>query len=770
MTLRARPARLFAHDLDRRACGHTARPACASSTDGPAGNPATAPSSERERLPRSAASALPAATPAFIRCAPPPPRHGLWHLAREMLRRSRLSALLLTLPALLAGCGDDAASPTDDAGTTPLEDAGPPPADVGPVEIPEGWPKAECDALDPTACALPWPSSLYLEPSDATPTGHRLTFGATSLPRNGRRVHIAPALFEGLDGYGLGTPILFDLGPLDFEALPGEWDGLERSVEASSPTLLLERTADGWRRVPHFIEPDANALEGQRVTFLRPAELLRPSTRYAVILRDLRDPDGAPVPPSPAFAALRDGAPSGDAGVEARRDAFEALFAELEAFGVARDELILAWDFTTGSDAARQGRLDDAIARGLEAAPEGGALSVHEVEARARPGEGGDEDAHIRYTIQARMTVPSVLAPRDDEADGFQLALDADGRVEVRGERTVRVLVQVPHRALEGEPEGVIVYGHGLFGDENEVRAGHLKRLAEEQGYVLLGVPLAGMSGDDLEAVTAMTTDLNFFGVLADPLHQGILDHHLLARAALSGRLQAMLEEVDPAIAIDGEDVGFFGASQGGIFGQTILATAPDIRRAILAVPGNNYVTMLERSINFARFADLLRLAYARPRDLPIVLAAVQLLWDRTDPVSYVGRMVGEWEGASEDDPERDALFLVSKGDYQVAVLTNEVAARTFPEALPLLAPYDGTRPRPFALNEASYPRDGSGIVLFDFGNPWPSDRGNRPPDDGLSDPHSRIAEVDEAGPMIRTFLGEGRIEDICGGDGCTPR
>jgi len=150
--------------------------------------------------------------------------------------------------------------------------------------------------------------------------------------------------------------------------------------------------------------------------------------------------------------------------------------------------------------------------------------------------------------------------------------------------------------------------------------------------------------------------------------------------------------------------------------------------------------------------------------DRAVALAALQLNWDRTDPVSYVGRMLRPAGSA----PARRALMLLAKGDRQVAVVTNEIAARTHPDTLRVLSNYDDRLP--FGLVETPYPLDGSGIVLFDFGNAWPSDRGNLAPMSDLPDPHSRIAEIEEAGTVLDTFLREGRIIDVCGGDGCNPR
>lgn len=662
-------------------------------------------------------------------------------------------ALLCTcwLLSLSIACGDD------DSAIAP--DMAPDGAMGDDLGAPMGDP--DCDPLDPTACALPWPSSLYLEPAD-TATGVRLAFGEESLPFNARRNHLSPALFEGLDGYGHGTPIIFDVGPLDVDRLPGEWERMGDSVEADSPTLLLKETSEGFERVPHWMELDRNASRDP-LTYMRPAVILDPATRYVVVLRNLPGADGATVEPSEAFAALRDGRPSPDERVEARRPAFDALFEELEDEGIARDELVLAWDFVTGSTEAIHERLDRSIALGLAEAPDGGTLTFDEVETFETA-----DNPNIRYRIRATMTVPSVVRERDEpelDAPGFELNLDGGGEVQLNGTRTSRVLIHVPHSAISGEPVGVMVYGHGLFGNEQEIRAGHIQRLANEYGFVVLGVPMLGMSDDDFNTAIAMTSDMNRFVVISDALHQGILDHHLLARAGQQTLGDQLASEVDEAIAVDGSELVYFGGSQGGIFGQTILATSPDITRGVMAVPGNNYVTLLQRSVNFSQFGTLLKNAYRNDTNVAIVTAAVQLLWDRTDPVSYVDRML---HGPAFGDPERQALHLISKGDYQVAVVTNEIAARTWPGELHLMAGYDERIP--YGLTETAYPlEEGSAIVLFDFGNPWPDDRGNLPPDDGLTDPHSRIAEVNAAGELMDAFLREGRVIDICGGDGCNP-
>ena len=52
------------------------------------------------------------------------------------------------------------------------------------------------------------------------------------------------------------------------------------------------------------------------------------------------------------------------------------------------------------------------------------------------------------------------------------------------------------------------------------------------------------------------------------------------------------------------------GNSQGGIEGGALTAIAPDFDRAVLGVPGMNYSTLLQRSVDFAPFRALLEGAY----------------------------------------------------------------------------------------------------------------------------------------------------------------
>lgn len=616
-------------------------------------------------------------------------------------------------------------------------------------------PLADCDPLDPHVCSFPWPSNLYLVPDAARATGYTLRFGEASLPARGRdQRHIDPAPFARMDGYGLGTSLQVILPGVKIEALAQE-ESIARSLEEDAAIVWLKVAPNGQlTRIPYFVELDANATaDEERVLYVRPAVVLEEATRYVVGMRGLESASG-PIAPSAAFAALRDGAPSADPAVEGRRARFEAVFSDLARGGVARDTLTLAWDFVTASSEALHGPLlhmrDDAMAR---VGPQGPALTVTSVERFDRA-----QHPHIALQIEGKMRAPHYMRSGGGR---WQIQPDERGLPRYLGERDVKFVARVPHAALGGAPQGLITYGHGLLGSRYEILADHIGQLGDRYGYIVVAVDLAGMSAEDALVAQRSVTDVDLFIGIGDRLHQGLLDYLLITRAAREqlGELEIMRQE---GVQVDKTRQYYFGGSQGGIFGVTFLALSQEITRGFLAVPGNNYNIMLERSVNFNSFAEGILQTYPRRPDLSVILALLQLHWDRTDPVSYLRRLKAQ---PFAQTPAHDAIFAVSKGDYQVAVVTNEIASRTLGEALPVLGIYDRER-SVWGAQVASYPHVGSGLVLFDFGNPWPM-RQNRPPQDGLRDPHPRLAEVDEAGELMTTFFEQGRIVDICGGQAC---
>ena len=84
------------------------------------------------------------------------------------------------------------------------------------------------------------------------------------------------------------------------------------------------------------------------------------------------------------------------------------------------------------------------------------------------------------------------------------------------------------------------------------------------------------------------------------------------------------------------------GNSQGGIMGGSLAALAPDFDRAVLGVPAMNYSTLLRRSVDFDQYAVVLYQNYPNELERPLILALMQMLWDRGEADGYAHHMTDD--------------------------------------------------------------------------------------------------------------------------------
>ncbi|MFO0615839.1 MAG: hypothetical protein U0414_24810 [Polyangiaceae bacterium] len=635
----------------------------------------------------------------------------------------------------------------------PLPGPPPPPA---PLDIPDD---PDCDPLVPEVCGMPFPSSRWLAEDGSTKTGYRLAFGPTTLPANDKGVHIDPAPYRRLDGFGVGVPAVVFFEGLDGSNLPDE-TRIAETMAPASPVAMFAVKNGALERIPCFAELDSAAeSDDQRALIIRPAVLLEEGTRYVVALRGLKKKDGAAVKPSDAFVALRDkralGTPVAD-----RAARFEEIFTMLGAAGIERSELVLAWDWVTASADTLHGPLlhmrDESFAALGDASPK---ITVDGLQTFTEA-----ESADIAYEVSGTIDVPDYTVPTVvSDTPAWVLNWDGDGpaaRPQASGVYKAPFLARVPRSALDGTPHGILLHGHGLNGSRDQIRNDVFDHLAETEHVVVVGCDMIGMSHEDVNGILAILNDLSGFPIVGDRLHQGVLDHAFLARAMKKG-FDKVPEIAATGVVIDPSSLYYFGISQGGIFGATHLAMSLDITRGHLGVPGNDYSTLLQRSNDFGVFFTVMSLFYPDHRDQQIALGAIQCLWDRTDPVSH-------YRHISEDPfpgtPSHAVLLAQAKGDWQVAPLTNEITARSG-VGVALMTSYG----RDVALvTPTPYPHVGSGLVSYDFGNAW-APPGNAPPMDAVEDPHGKPRKEPNHNAQMFHFFRTGEIIDVCGGDACTP-
>jgi hypothetical protein len=664
----------------------------------------------------------------------------------------KLLAVSLLTVTTLAGCSSPTPLPTMDPEPDPTQYV------------------ADCDPLMGTAltCALPWPSSQFLVADPSRKTGYHLEFGQTTLPGGAMGVHIRPEPYRKLDGYGIGTPIIVLFPNLDVSGLATE-DHVERSLAPDAAILLFEDSGGTVKRIPYFVELDATAFDpGQQVLYVRPGVILKEASRYLVAFRNLRNTSGMPVAPSRPFARLRDGKTADVAQLQQRQARFDKVFTTLEAQGVPRASLTLAWDFVTASSESLHGDLlhmrDDGLQR---VGSQGPPLTITKVTeyVPAADGSGRPVDANIAVDLEGTFEVPSYLAPWTvGSFTGDQLHRDGKGLVTANGTRTPRFWVRIPYSAIDGKstPHGLVLYGHGLLGAGDQVRGSFNSQMANQANLIFFAANMTGMAEEDDTTVPKLIGDLSRFPHLADRLHQGLVEWVLLCRS-MREQLESLPQLTKWKLKVNRNELFYSGISQGGIFGASFVAISPDVNRGHLGVPGNNYSLLLQRSTDFQQFFVLLSGSYGWPPDQAVALSVMQLLWDATDPVSHYRHLSAE---PYPGNAPKQVLLGPARGDYQVAVVSNEVLARS-DLGVGLMAHYDSER-KVFGTTEQPYPHTGSGVVLWHFGNAWPPP-GNLPPMDPAGDPHGKPRRADANSQQMVHFFRTGEIIDVCNGLPCGP-
>ena len=646
----------------------------------------------------------------------------------------------------------------DAAPTSVLEPAGEPEF-AGTLDVEVEDPD-RCEVIG-ERCLLPFPSDALTVDDPTTSTGRRVALADASVPMNADGVPIGVARQNRNDGFSPGAAALVFLADVDPGAsgMPPVTD-IGRSLEPDSGTVIIDATTgEVW---PHWVETDSNAATvEERGMFLRPAVNYPEGHRIVVAIRGAVDGSGESIEPTDAFRAYRDRLETDVAEIEERRPAMEQVFADLDAAGVGRDDLVLAWDFTVISTENLTGPLlhmrDDAFEQLGSAAPSFSVTSAVE-----------DFENGNRIVIDGTYEVPLYLA--GDGAPGSALNLVDDPDLPTRnGSWTAPFRCQITTATSAGNPGAALVYGHGLLGSERQVTSAGPTLLAENHNYVVCGTPLIGMAEEDTGNAAASLIDPSNFATLVDRLLQGHLNTLFLGRLMIhpDGLVS------DPAfVANDGSplietsELYYYGISQGGIMGPVSTAISLDWDRGVFGVPGVNYSTLLNRSVDFDTFQQILDPAFPDKLDQAVMLLLIQMLWDRGEGNGYVSHY---GDAPLPGVNEKQGLIQGALGDFQVANVAMDVMARTMGASVGAdAARVRSTDVEPFwgIPRIESYPFDGSAVVLFDSGTAVPPIT-NTPPREGV-DPHEDVRRAAAAYDQIAAFLQpDGAVTDTCNSGPC---
>ncbi len=643
--------------------------------------------------------------------------------------------MLLCFPA----CSDDGCTPNP--ALAPSD-----PRVQGGTTLAGPYLSGDCDPLAPTHCGYPFPSNVYLVADDTRATGRRVQFGAATLPKNAQGIQAGPEEFARSDGFSAGAALMTHLPGATTTGLPTPLS-IERSLSDESPTVVIN--AATGERVPHFAELDMSTDDpAQRAFMIRPVVRLGDATRYIVAIRRVVDSSGTPLPAPEAFAALRDGTAHADASVESRRTLYADMFARLSRAGISKTDLQMAWDVTTASVDNNTRWMLHLRDQGLRAkGADGQAYTIDSVRDEYSP--------TIRRKIEGKISVPLYL---DQPGPGGKFVFGGDGMPQQNGTAEYPFVVLIPRSATQGTPGVVVQNGHGLFGQRSQVEG--FADAANQFNWVLVATDFIGMSTADLPNVAGIITggDIGSFRSVSDRLCQGFLNMLLVTRMMRGGFARDPNVQFDGKSAIDTTKSYYFGGSQGGIMGATFMALTQDIQRGALAVPGQPYNLLLNRSVDFDPYFLVFKNSYPNALDIQLLLGVVQMQWDRSEPTGYAHHIASN---PLPGTPEHSVLLQVAIGDHQVSTLGAHIMARAI--GAKHLKPVNRSI---FGLEEVDSPYTGSAMIEYDFGLP-PEPITNVPMREG-QDPHGKIKGVPAAGQTLKEFLETGVVRAYCDGP-CDP-
>jgi hypothetical protein len=702
---------------------------------------------------------------------------------------------------------------------------------VGPFRTP-------CDPLDPALCLLPFPNDRFTRADPTTDTGRRIDFQLAEMPRSIAGKSIDPTEWNRNDGFSPGSMVLTFVPGLDLhrtwgtQSMKGARVGgpndprdhlaaIDRYAAPNAPILIIDATTG--RRWPFWSELDTNAATGddERMLILRPAVNFLEGHRYLVALRNMRDATGNVIPAGPQFASYRDrtAAPPTELTFEEdRRPEVESIIN-----GIARAEtrrgnrfdrkqLYLAWQFTIASERNLSERVlhirDDAFAqlgdRNLADRRVAGRAPAFEVTTVTDRSADG---ARLRQ-VEGTITVPNYLTlPPLPPVEEIPFPVPVDNPIgdslpgqaipggrflygpdDLPMQNPVMPTIDVPFvctvpKAATASPAHPMLYGHGLLGSRFESTGGSTDR-GRERNFMPCAVNWMGFAEYDvLNAFTALVDPSNAPSLM-DRAQQGFLNFLYLGRALTHPKglvTNAAFQASGKPLFRTGE-LFYDGNSQGAIMGGALTALGVDFTRSVLGVPGMNYSTLLNRSVDWEgpifnpedpdlpSYSSFTYTMFPDKREQQILGALLQMIWDRAEGNGYAQHMTTD---PLRNTPAHQVLLHVALGDFQVTNHAAEVESRTIGASVMQTAlargrhwairPYFGLSSFRRTRSGAIIPWRGSALVYWDSGNLLPPN-GNRPPLEDGGDPHEDPRRDPRAADQKVAFWLTGKIFDVMSG------
>eukprot|EP01117_Protostelium_nocturnum_P009053 TRINITY_DN3248_c0_g1_i1.p1 TRINITY_DN3248_c0_g1~~TRINITY_DN3248_c0_g1_i1.p1 ORF type:complete len:926 (+),score=298.67 TRINITY_DN3248_c0_g1_i1:114-2891(+) len=641
-----------------------------------------------------------------------------------------------------------------EVGKCPQEFPGSEPSDLPECQF------EDCDPIDPTLCAFPFPSSKFLKEDKSTATGYRVNIGERTLPRlKHSHQHMKPTILNNSDGFSTIGPILFWLkgvftleGTIDLETIP-------TYTNKNVKTLLIHY--ESGERAPHWLEMDPFDPENPTI-IMQPSVPLKHGGRYIVAVRGLKKSDGNLAQSSRAFRELMESYQLHQKGqinslsLSPREKHFaKFVFPTIEKEGWDLKEVQLAWDYVTISREASLGGVkwmrDDALSRIERDGLNWEISKVTEekcVEGSKTAGRIVWVTAKVPcYTKECTRGSPLNRVP----SESFH---PLNGTFNGYGEMTF--IVFIPCSIIKNpSPSFVLQYGHGLFGDRTEALFQYVTIPANNHRWIVVSTDWYGFGRFDLLQIVRYALS-NPEALVASPdyISQSFLNGIAMMRiVANESFINHPSLKGDGGVAVIGEKRGFYGNSFGGIVGGAYFGLSTEFPRAVLGVPGTPFTLLLTRSFLFLPFKALFHLEFHSWREIRLVLNLVQSFFDPVESGGWLHDM------KFPDGTPKNILVHAAIGDARVAVVAAQVLARSLNASsiYPQVEAVSGIEEKKAPLQLQN------GFVEWDYEDTIQPES-ILEPIPAETDTHECIRREPEAQQQILDFLETGKINQYCKG------
>lgn len=542
-----------------------------------------------------------------------------------------------------------------------------------------------CDPLDETECALPFPSFHHMIPDESSKTGFRVHLRGLPPLRGGIPFH--PRFVNELDGFSTMAPILFYLEGMKEAKEKGDNrhdlqgpENIELSVTQQSVTFLID--VDEQKLVHHSAEVDY--LDPKRPLILVfPAAPLKHSTHYALAVVGATDEHGRKLPRTKGMTKMLKQTKS-ETRLRTIQKVIPAMQKAAPWYSFAQDpeSLQLLFDFVTISEESQLGPIRRARDGALEHVRKGDWKWKEHVDVVSIEDHKCNNMNLIARTVHLDLDVPWFLDHHSRYAVLDDRKLQRGAPVKLG---KARALIQIPcslKRAAEGATESgkelraILEYGHGLFYFREEVTDKFLQKMAEENGYINMAMDWRGMSIFDLPVVIkTLIGKPDQFQSVRDNLIQGFADKLCLQHFSQNGMLDLDVFHFDgkpiPWLGQTQPVSAYYGISQGGILGagyMSYMGSTGLVDRGVLGVPGTPFALVMSRSLDFSGYDLLLLLNFYNNRHVRILLSLVQMAWDSAEASGHQAPPVKE--------PIPRLLLQAGLGDPVVPTIAAEALAR----------------------------------------------------------------------------------------------